>query len=192
MNIAKKITQATVVYCDVRNFAKIVNILSLEEVYQFLNDCFSCFVDVAFEYDGRIDKFLGDAAAIVFGIPHTHDDDPVRAIRCALDIQRRVEEISIQWRTSLNFLVEIDMGISTGEIIAGDVGSEKRRDYTIVGKSVNLAAALQHLCEVYNEHILLDQATYDNVKGNFTFRRIGEKLLLGYTEPIQLYTPTET
>lgn len=192
MNSTKKKTKATVVYCDVRNFAKIVNILSLEEVYQFLNDCFSCFVDVAFEYDGRIDKFLGDAAAIVFGIPHIHDDDPVRAIRCALDIQRKVEEISIQWRRSLNFLVEIDMGISTGEIIAGDVGSEKRRDYTIVGKSVHLAAALQHLCGVFNEHILLDQATYDKVKGNFTFRRVGEKLLLGYTKPIQLYTPTET
>jgi adenylate cyclase len=192
MNSTMKKTKATVVYCDVRHFAKIVNILSLEEIYQFLNDCFSRFVDVAFEYDGRIDKFLGDAAMIVFGIPHTHDDDPVRAIRCALDIQRRVEEISIQWRTSLNFLVEINMGISTGEIIAGDVGSEKRRDYTIVGKSVHLAATLQHLCDGYNEHILLDQTTYDKAKNDFTFRRVGEKLLLGYTEPIQLYTPTET
>lgn len=189
MTIEKEKTIATVVYCDVRNFAKIVNILSLEEVYHFLNDCFSCFVDVAFEYDGRIDKFLGDAAMIVFGIPHKHTDDPGRAVRCALDIQERVEEISIKWRTSLNFLVEIDMGISTGEVIAGTVGSEKRRDYTVVGKNVNLAATLQHLCGDYNEHILLDQATYDWVKGDLKFRHVDEKILLGFIKPVALYTP---
>lgn len=191
MNIAEKRVVATILFSTIRNFSKIVNILSLSETHRFLNDCFATFVEVAFQYDGRIDKFLGDAAMIVFGIPKIHDDDPIRAIRYALDIQRRVEEISIEWRKSLDFLVEIDMGISTGEVIAGNVGSEKRMDYTVIGKDVNLAATINHLCKDYNENILLEQSTYDRVKDDFTFRRIGEKLLLGFTRPIQLYTPTE-
>jgi adenylate cyclase len=191
MTIENKKTIVTIVYCDVRNFAKIVNLLSLEEVYRFLNDCFSLFTDVAFEYDGRIDKFLGDVAMVVFGIPHNHTNDPTRAVRYALDIQQRAEEISIKWRPSLNFLVEIDMGISTGEVIAGAVGSEKRKDYTVVGKNVNLAATLQRLCDDYNEHILLDQATYDRVKDVLKFRHVDEKILLGFIKPVTLYTPTQ-
>jgi adenylate cyclase len=189
MHIGEKRTTATILFSDIRNFSKIVNILSLEEIYVFLNDCFGTFVQEAHKYDGRIDKFFGDAATIVFGIPDTHDDDPARAIKCALDIQKRMEEISIKWRESLNFLVEIDIGISTGEVIAGNVGSEERMDYTIIGKNVKLASEINRLCKDYDEHILLDQFTYEKVKDYYTFKWVDEKLILGFVERIRLYTP---
>ena len=126
---------------------------------------------------------------IVFGALVTHEDDPIRAVKCALDIQKRIEEINIKWRKLLNFLVEIDIGISSGEVLAGNVGHIKRMDYTVIGKNVNLAAQIVHMCKDYKVNILIDKSTYERAKHDFKFRELGEKLILGFTETIKLYTP---
>lgn len=182
MNTATERLKATIVVTDIRNFTKMVNILSLEETHAFLNDCFSLIVETVNNYGGTVDKFIGDAVIIVFG-------DPISAVRCALDIQRRVEEINITWRKAFDFLVEIDIGISTGEVLAGNVGHPEKMQYTVIGKNVNLAAQIARLCEQYNVNILLDQRTYDWAKDDFHFRNLGGKLILGFTEAIKLYTP---
>lgn len=192
MKFAAKRVNATVLFTDLRNFNKIVNILSLEETHSFLNDCFAPIVEAVFNYDGMIDKFIGDAVMAVFGTPITHQDDPTRAVKCALDIQKTIEEINIKWRKPLDLLIEIDVGISTGEVLAGNVGHVKRLDYTVIGKNVSLAAQIVHLCKDYNVNILLDQTTYDKVKDNLKLKNVGEKLLLGFTETIKLYTPIAT
>lgn len=181
--------RATVLFTNIRNFTKIVNILSLHETYAFLNDCFGPIVEVVYNHEGIVDKFIGDAVMIIFGEPVTHPDDPVRAVSCALDIQRTVEEINIDWRKAFDFLVDIDIGISTGEVLAGDVGHITRKQHTVIGRTVNLAAELARLCREYNVNILLDHYTYEKSKNDFNFRDIGEKLILGFTEPIRLYTP---
>jgi len=189
MEFASKKVFATTLFTDIRHFNKIVNILSLEETHAFLNDCYAPIVEITTDYDGTIDKFIGDAVMIVFGALVTHEDDPIRAVKCALDIQKRIEEINIKWRNLLNFLVEIDIGISTGEVLAGNVGHIKRMDYTVIGKNVNLAAQIVHMCKDYKVNILLDKSTYEKTKHNFKFKDLGEKLILGFTETIKLYTP---
>ncbi len=189
MEFAAKKVFATTLFTDIRHFNKIVNILSLEETHAFLNDCYAPIVEIAIDHDGTIDKFIGDAVMIVFGAPVTHEDDPIRAVKCALDIQKRIEEINVKWRNLLNFLVEIDIGISTGEVLAGNVGHIKRMDYTVIGKNVSLAVQIVHMCKDYKVNILLDKSTYERAKHDFTFKDLGEKLILGFTETIKLYTP---
>jgi len=189
MSTTAKRLNATIVFTDIRSFTKMVNILSLEETHAFLNDCFGPIVETVDHYEGTVDKFIGDAVMIVFGEPITHADDPIRAVKCALDIQRKVEEINITWRKAFDFLVEIDIGISSGEVLAGNVGHAQKIQYTVIGKNVNLAAQIAHLCQEYKVNILLDRCTYERAKDDFHFRNLGEKLILGFTEAIKLYTP---
>lgn len=180
---------ASVLFTDIRHFNKIVNILSLEETHSFLNDCFGPIVETVLKYEGTVDKFMGDAVMAVFGSVIRHEDDPFRAVKCALDIQKRIEDINVKWRKPLDFLVEIDIGICTGEVLAGNVGHVKRMDYTVIGKNVNLAAQLVHLCNAHNVEILIDGQTYEKTKDDFVFKEVGEKLLLGFIEPVMLYSP---
>lgn len=189
MAFAAKKVCASVLFTDIRYFNKIVNILSLEEIHSFLNDCFAPIVETVLKYEGTIDKFMGDAVMAVFGSPIRHNDDPFRAIKCALDIQKKIEDINVKWRKPLDFLVEIDIGICTGEVLAGNVGHVKRMDYTVIGKNVNLAAQLVHMCNAHNVEILIDGQTYEKTKDDFVFKEIGEKLLLGFIEPVMLYSP---
>jgi len=180
---------ASVLFTDIRHFNKIVNILSLEETHSFLNDCFEPIVETVLKYEGTVDKFMGDAVMAVFGSVIRHEDDPFRAVKCALDIQKKIEDINVKWRKPLDFLVEIDIGICTGEVLAGNVGHVKRMDYTVIGKNVNLAAQLVHMCNAHNVEILIDGQTYEKTKDDFVFKEVGEKLLLGFIEPVTLYSP---
>ncbi len=189
MQFAGKRMNATVLFTDIRNFSKIVNILSLEETHSFLNDCFAPIVDTVLGYEGMVDKFIGDAVMAVFGVRTSNNDDSLRAVKCALDIQKKTDKINIKWQKSLDFLVQINIGISTGEVIAGNVGHIKRFDYTVIGRNVNLAAQIVHMCENYSVDILCDQRTYEETKENLEFKEIGEKIVLGYTEPVRLYSP---
>jgi adenylate cyclase len=188
---AKKVC-ASVLFTDIRYFNKIVNILSLEEIHSFLNDCFAPIVETVLKYEGTIDKFMGDAVMAVFGSSISHNDDSFRAVKCALDIQQKIEDINVKWRKPLDFLVEIDIGICTGEVLAGNVGHVKRMDYTVIGKNVNLAAQLVHMCNAHNVEILIDGQTYEKTKDDFVFKEVGEKLLLGFIEPVMLYSPKTT
>ena len=192
MALAAKKVCASILFTDIRYFNKVVNILSLEETHSFLNDCFAPIVESVLKYEGTVDKFMGDAVMAVFGSPISHNDDPFRALKCALDIQKRIEDINVKWRKPLDFLVEIDIGICTGEVLAGNVGHVKRMNYTVIGKNVNLAAQLVHLCRSHNVEILVDGQTYEKTKDDFVFKEIGEKLLLGFIEPVMLYSPEIT
>jgi len=179
----------TVLFTDIRYFNKIANILPLEDIHAFLNDCYEPIVDTILKYEGNVDKFIGDAVMAFFGSPRQHEDDPLRAVKCALDIQNEIEDINIRWRKSFDFLVEIDIGICTGEVLAGNVGHAKKLQYTVIGRPVNLAAQLVHMCRDHNVEILVDEQTYLRTKKDFPFREVGEKIIMGFVEPVLLYSP---
>ena len=189
MDFAARRISGSILFTDIRYFNRIANILPLEEIHTFLNDCFKPIVDTVLQYDGNVDKFIGDAVMAFFGSPRQHDDDPLRAVKCALEIQKKTEEINVQWRKSFDSLVEIDIGICTGEVLAGNVGHIKKLQYTVIGKPVNLAAQLVHMCRDHNVEILVDEQTYQKTKNDVAFRDIGEKLIMGFVEPVRLYSP---
>ena len=189
MDFAAHRVTGSILFTDIRYFNKIANILPLEEIHAFLNDCYKPVVDTVLEYEGNVDKFIGDAVMVFFGSPRQHDDDPKRAVKCALDIQKKIEDINIKWGGSFDFLVEMDIGISTGEVLAGNVGHIKKLQYTVIGKPVNLAAQLVHMCRDHNVEILVDTQTYQKTKNELSYREVGEKLIMGFVEPIRLYSP---
>jgi adenylate cyclase len=185
---AKKIT-ATTLFTDLREFNKIINILSLEETHAFLNDMYAPIVESVLAHHGTVDKFIGDAVMAVFGSPVQRSDDPINAVRCALAIQSRIDGINVAWQQNLDFRITIDIGIATGEVLAGNVGHIKRMQYTVIGQSVNLAAQLVEKCKRHNVEILLDGATFERVKDTIECQLVDEHLFLGFPEPVKLYTP---
>lgn len=188
-NFAARKIMATTLFTDLREFNKIINILSLEEVHAFLNDMYEPIVEEVLEHNGTLDKFIGDAVMAVFGSPASFPEDALNAVQCAQAIQQRVNEINVTWRRSLDFLAVIDVGIATGEVLAGNVGHVKRMQYTVIGRSVNLAAQLTGMCKRHNVEILLDGTTHETIKEKIPCRQVGEHLFLGFPEPVQLYTP---
>jgi adenylate cyclase len=158
-------------------------------VYTFLNDYVQPIIDITSSHGGTVNAFMEDTVVAVFGDPGSRADDAVRAVRSAINIQQHVEDINITWRRAFDFLVEIDIGISTGEVLAGNVGHEKKMQYTVMGHHVSLARQLARLCRMYSVNILLDKTTYAQTKDDFNFRDLGERLILGFTEPVVLYTP---
>ena len=187
MNIAAKRLNVSILYADIRNYNRIINILSLEETYNFLNDCFPEIVEAVYHFGGTVDKFIGDAVLAIFGIPISHPDDAVRAIKSAQEIKQRVEKINVRWRKFLNFLVEIDIGISTGEVLAGNIGYKKKIQYTVIGRSVSLASQIAGLCKKLNTSLLIDESTFLIVKEKFVFTQKGEHLFLDFPGAVKLY-----
>jgi len=180
---------ATLLFTVARDFPRIVNILDLNETHEFLSDCASIIIRAAVQYRGSLANVSGDELHLVFGEPAAEFDNPRRAIKCALAIQNTADEISVKWRHALDFLVEIDVGISTGSILIGNLGPTPKNQYALIGKTVTLAAQLSRLCKECNVNVLLDTATYERTKDYFTFRKTGDRLLLGFTERIDIYTP---
>ena len=189
MNSPGKKLNATLLFTVVRDFPRIVNILDLSETHTFLNDCAYVTIKAAAQYHGSLANVVGDELRFVFGDPATELDNPRRAVKCALGIQNTADEISVKWRHALDFLIEIDVGISTGTILVSHLGPTPKNQYTLIGKNVTLAAQLGRLCKKFNTNILLDTDTYDKTKDHFTYRKAGDRLLLGFTERIDIYTP---
>ncbi len=189
MKFAAKSVTATVLHARMRQFRTIVNILSLQEIHEFLNDCYAPITEAVLEHAGMIDRFADDRIVAVFTSSQGHEAHAVNALHSALCIQERLTDVNITWRTALDFLVMFDIGIATGEILSGNVGHPEKVQHTIIGRQVHLAAELAKLCRTYNVEILTDVATFDETKGSVQFRELGEKLILGYPEPVALFTP---
>ncbi len=185
---ANKVT-ATVLHARMRQFRTIVNILSLQEIHEFLNDCYAPITEAVLEHAGTIDRFADDRIVAVFASSQEHEDHAVDALQSAMRIQERLTDINITWRTALDFLVMFDIGIATGEVLSGNVGHPEKVQHTVIGRQVHLAAELAKLCKTHNVEILTDVATFNQARESFGFRELGEKLILGYPEPVALFTP---
>ena len=189
MEISSKQATATLLIARIRDYARIVNILDLNETFQFLGDCAEVIINAAAKYRGSLANVAGDELCIMFADPGVADESPRHAIICALNIQNTADSISVKWRHALDFLVEIDIGISTGQILVGNVTRGVKKMYTLIGKNVVLARQLAELNAEHSTNILIDVDTFEGAKDYFTFRRVGDRLLLGFTERVEMYTP---
>ncbi|MBK7857946.1 MAG: protein kinase [Archangiaceae bacterium] len=131
--------QATVIFGDISGFTAMSERQSPEKVREIVNRCFDGMVEAVARYDGSVDKFIGDAIMVVFGAPNAHEDDPERAVRCALDMQAYLTEVN----KTLAAPLKMRIGINAGAVVAGGVGGQRRMDYTVMGDTVNLAQRLE-------------------------------------------------
>jgi adenylate cyclase len=176
----------TVFFSDIRGFTRMTERLGAEQIVHLLNRYFSAMTDIAISYEGMIDKFSGDEIMILFGAPFRSDDDPVRAVRMGLSMQQRLTQLNEEFaREGLDNL-SIGIGIATGKVILGNVGSEKRLNYSVIGDTVNLAARL--VSKASANEIMIDSATYEFVRTLYSWRSLGALPVKGKENLVEVYS----
>jgi len=134
-----------------------------------------------------LDKFIGDAIMAVFGAPISHDDDPDRGVRAAIQMMLELK-IYNDKRVKQGLLpIDHGMGLNTGQIVSGNIGSEKRMDYTVIGDAVNLAARVESSCKKYGAHILISDSTFKSLKATYRTRQVDKLIVKGKTVPVGVY-----
>jgi len=177
--------EATILFADIRGFTSISEQLPPEEVVALLNQYFAMMVEVVFQYEGMLDKFVGDNVMAVFGAPFKHDDDPLRAVSAALEMQTRLTQFNDHRRRKGEKIMNIGIGIHTGEVIAGNIGSELRMDYTVIGDTVNLTDRIQAISQ--QGEIFISEETYRRIKGSITVEPLPSIKFRGRKQGIKIY-----
>lgn len=175
--------EATILFSDIRGFTPISERLEAQEVVFLLNEYFSAMTEIVFKFEGTLDKYMGDAIMAVFGAPLSHPDDPERSVRTALEMQRILKDFMKAKPEYLRFGVGI--GINTGKVIAGNIGSLRRMDYTVISDAVNVAARLQAMSE--GGQVLIGKDTYEYIKDKFQTRSIGSVTVKGKKKSVEVY-----
>ncbi|UCE40492.1 MAG: FHA domain-containing protein [Candidatus Aminicenantes bacterium] len=178
-----KDVSVTILFSDIVGFTRLSERLNPLDVNMLLNQYFSRMTDIIFEYEGTLDKYVGDRMMAVFGAPLEKDDHAERAIRAALKMRKELAEMMEQASPDKKF--DVRLGLNTGHVVAGNIGSPKRMDYTVIGDSVNIASRLESSAEP--NQILIGEETYRQVKGKFKTRKVGSKTFRGKSESIMVY-----
>jgi adenylate cyclase len=180
--------ELTVLFSDIRGFTSVAESLAPEELVKLLNTYLTQMTLKVFLHDGLLDKYIGDAVMAVFGAPIARPDHAKLACLTALDMMAALHELQEQWRRDGRPLLDIGIGINTGPMIVGNMGSETRFDYTVIGDAVNLGSRIEGLNKEYGTHILLSEFTYQQVKGEFaSLREVDVAPVRGRHVPVRLY-----
>lgn len=136
---------------------------------------------------GMLDKFMGDALMAVFGAPVETKDHAMHAVRCAVDMLEKLKELQQKWESEGKPHIEIGVGIGTGVGFVGNIGSEDRLEYTVIGDTVNLASRIEGFNKIYGTKLLISQTTHEKVKDNVDVIRISSVRIKGKAEPVDIY-----
>ena len=171
----------TVMFADISGFTQLAEQMDAEEARGLVNACFERFVPVVQRYDGTIDKFLGDAIMVLFGAPIAHENDPERALRAALELMAALKSFNADRELALG----LHIGINTGSVIAGTVGTQARKDYSVMGDTVNVAARLEDASG--DNEIFVGPETFRQTTSLFEFVALAPLQLKGKSQPLSVY-----
>ena len=181
--------RVTVLFSDIRSFTEMSEQLPPEQVVDILNHYFSAMTDAIFAHEGTIDKFIGDAIMAFWGAPLRIEDHALKATRAALAMQERLIDVN-KWLNEKNLPpLSIGIGLHTGEVILGNIGSEHKLDYTIIGDNVNLGSRTEGLTKTYGCTLLVTEPTYTDLKGTVPCRLVDLVRVKGKTQPVRVYAP---
>ncbi|HEY4717357.1 MAG TPA: adenylate/guanylate cyclase domain-containing protein [bacterium] len=174
----------TVMFVDIKDFTCLSEKLAAGELTDILNEYFNICTSTIFKYRGSVNKFLGDGVMAVFGMPFPIQDDALSASDCAVEIIKSVRELNKKISQEKRFNVKI--GINSGRVIAGNVGSEARMEYTVIGDVVNVAARLEGIAKP--EQILIGEGTYEKIRGSFKTAEEGNIWLKGKSQSLRIFS----
>jgi len=175
---------ATVLFTDIIDFTQLAEQSSPRETNIILNQYFSTMTEIIFSYEGTLDKYIGDGLMAVFGAPMEREDDAERAILAAKEMKRQLA-VMMATQEGHRKKFDIRIGINTGRVVAGNIGSPRRLDYTVIGDPVNIASRLESIAKP--NQILIGEETYKAVKGKFKIKKIGPKKVKGKRAEIMVY-----
>jgi len=177
----------TVLFSDVRSFTTLTESLGASGTVSLLNEYFTIMVDCITDEGGMLDKFIGDAIMAIFGTPFPHDDDPDRGVRAAIKMMTDLYILNDAREKAGQIPIDHGMGVNTGMIVSGNIGSPKRMDYTVIGDGVNLAARLESACKQYGVRIIISEYTFAGLKATYRTREIDKVIVKGKTKPVSIY-----
>ena len=176
--------KVTVLFCDIRGFTSMSETMQPEKVVEILNEYFSHVTDVIFDHNGTLDKYIGDAAMAIFGAPFSKGNDASNAVQAAIAIQSMISELNRDAAERGHPELRVGVGINTGVVTAGNIGSTKRLDYTVIGDSVNLAS---RLCgQAKAGQILVSESTAAELGQSFTLSDLPPVMVKGKSQPIKI------
>ena len=174
----------TVFFSDIRGFSDLTDSLEPEEISFLLNNYLSEMIKLIHKHEGTLDKIIGDGIMVFFGDPVSIPDHAQRAVLLAIDMQRKTDQLKAEW-VSYGYDLNIGIGINTGYMTVGNIGSEFHRDYTVIGNQVNVAARLESMAKP--GEILITQRTYSKAKDIAVFEKTGAFNLKGIHSPVETY-----
>ncbi|HYA40771.1 MAG TPA: adenylate/guanylate cyclase domain-containing protein, partial [Syntrophobacteraceae bacterium] len=177
--------ELTILFSDIKDFTAYSASYSPDRIRGFLNEYFETMVEVVFNYKGTVDKYIGDGLMVFFGDPEPAPDHALRSVRAAIEMQKKARELSAKWAGEGGFPLHVRIGINTGEVVVGNMGSSRRLSYTVLGSAVNLAKRLESSAPVGG--ILISQSTCDLISPFVSTRLFGEIQVKGLQAPVRTY-----
>ncbi len=184
--------EMSVLFSDIRNFTSLSEKLEPQELVAFMNEFHSAMTGIILDQGGTLDKYIGDAVMAFFGAPEEQPDHALVGCRTALAMMERLYECRKGWCFPGFSRIEIGLGISSGEMVVGNMGSINRMSYTVMGDQVNLASRLEGLTKQYGVKILISRFTYEQVRHEITCREIDQVRVKGKAKPVAIYEPFKT
>jgi len=179
----------TVLFSDIRDFTTFTEKNDPQLVVQMLREYLTEMTRIVIEEGGTLDKYIGDAVMAEFGAPIAYPDHAVRGCRAALRMAAEVERLTAKWTAEGREPFRIGLGVNTGNMVVGNLGSEQLFDYTVIGDEVNLGARLESLNKDYqtDKHIIISEGTYEAAGTAIEVRQLGEVKVKGKTRPVVVY-----
>ena len=182
----------TIIFVDIRGFIAYRENKAPEQVVRRLNEYLTAMTGVIFRYGGTLDKYLGDGLMAIYGAPVFFPDHVHRAIQTAIEIQEVIDELNRSWIEKNEPPLKIGVGINTGSVLVGNVGSPERMDYTVIGEDVNLASRVEGLTKTFGTLVIISERSVRTLEGAgdlpWELKYLGEAEVKGFTLPVGVYT----
>ena len=179
--------ELTAMFADIVGFTTIAEGLTPTALVNLLNEYFSEMTETIFKYWGTLDKYIGDSIMAFWGAPYPQPDHAERACFAGLDMLQGLRALQSRWKSQGKPYMDIGIGIHTGPMLVGNLGSSRRFNYTIMGDHVNLASRLQGLNRKFGTHMIVSEATYETLRGKLTARELDLIRVKGKTKPVKIY-----
>ena len=177
--------QVTVVFADISGFTALSERLDAEDVAGLVNDCLKELALAVYQYEGMVDKFIGDCIMAVFGAPIALEDDAEHALRATIAMRENLQRFNRRWIEKLGQPLDVHIGVNTGMVIAGNIGNDLRMSYTVMGDTVNVAARLEDAAKA--GQVFVSRNTYRLTRGAFAFQEMDPIKVKGKRDPLTVY-----
>jgi adenylate cyclase len=177
----------TVLFSDIRGFTTVTERGNPEELVSQLNEYFSRMVEIVFRNKGTVDKFVGDMVMALFSAPLDDPEHANHAVEAAVEMVKELGELNRAWVAKGMTALDIGIGVNSGDMIAGNIGSSSIMSYTVIGDNVNLGARLESLNKDYKTRIIISEATRARLTGQFDIRPLGDVIVKGKSKAVQIF-----